>query len=246
VNWGEGLVAALKVGGTESEICGEGELELLALPETDSEICGEGETAGLELSWTELENCAEGELLWPALPEVPGLSVILKEFVWNGLKVSWMELEICGEDEAAGLKLFCTVWETCEVADPEKLWLGEFVSEIRGDGELELLALPETVSEIFMEGELELLALPETDSEICGEADSRELWLGEPVSEIRGEGEGVPLKVCGEAVGNGEKVSSRVSVICEEAETDAAVLGLAAAVPVLSCVGVAVFRAVRV
>ena len=119
-------------------------------------------------------------------------------------------MEICGEDEAAGLKLFCTVWETCEVAEPGKLWQAE------------------PVSVIFAEGELELLALPEM------------------VSEIRGEGEGVPLKLCGEAVGNGEKVSSCVSVICGEAETDAEGLPLAAAVPVLSCVSVAVFRAVRV
>ena len=73
-------------------------------------------------------------------------------------------MEICGEGEAAWLKLFCTVWETCEVADPGKLWLGE------------------PVSEICVEGELELLEDPETEFEFWGVADPGKLSLDEIVS----------------------------------------------------------------
>jgi hypothetical protein len=68
-----------------SEICGESETVWLALPETVSVICG--------------------ETVWSELLELPGLSVIPKEFVWNGLKVCGTEFEICGEVEAAALEL---------------------------------------------------------------------------------------------------------------------------------------------
>ena len=53
-----------------------------------SEICGVADPGKLSLDEIVSEISEEGEIAGLALPEVPGLSVIPKEFVWNGLELS--------------------------------------------------------------------------------------------------------------------------------------------------------------
>ena len=84
-------------------------------------------------------------------------------------------MEICGEAELSPLKLFSKDWETCEVAEPGKLWLGEPVSEICAEGELELLEDPETEFEFWGVADPGKLSLDEIVSVNFMETDGEEL-----------------------------------------------------------------------